>query len=247
MQHLAETAPVRRLAVLTAVALELGETLTDLALDIFDRLFGSLFRRAERRHADAFLREGRAVTEKVRLYARIGAALTAAKASGANVFAAIEQEISWERFVATVAEAAELVPSEDFDSLDQLDAQYTTIRRWAPTFLSVFEFKAAPTAEPLLRAIGILRDLNAAGRRPLPPEVPLDFVGHRWRHYVVTDDGVDRRYWELAFASTPTSPASTRARTAWQRRCATSGAWNAHFSPWTGWNIPPCVAAPMTN
>jgi len=76
VQHLAETAPVRRLAMLTAVALELGETLTDLALDNFDRLLGSLFRRAERHHADAFVREGRAVAEKVRLYARIGGALT---------------------------------------------------------------------------------------------------------------------------------------------------------------------------
>ena len=197
VQHLAETVPERRLAMLTAAALELGETLTDLALDIFDRLLGSLFRRAERRHADAFLREGRAVIEKVRLYARIGAALVAAKENGTDAFAAIKQEITWERFVETVAEAAALAPSEDIDSLDELDAQYTTVRRWAPAFLAAFEFKGAPAAEPLLRAIGILRDQNAAGRRTLPSEVPLDFVGHRWRRYVDTDDGVNRRYWEL--------------------------------------------------
>lgn len=197
VQHLAETMPVRRLATLTAVALDLSETLTDLTLDIFDRIIGNLFRRAERRHAAAFHREGRAVTEKVRLYARIGAALVAAKESGADAFTAIEQVIPWDRFTATVAEAAELAPSDDFDFLDQMDAQYTAIRRWAPTFLAVFDFKAAPTAEPLMRAIGILRDLNAAGRRSLPAEAPLDFVGRRWRRYVVTDDGVNRRYWEL--------------------------------------------------
>jgi hypothetical protein len=194
---LAEAVPLRRLATLTAVALDLGETLTDLALDIFDRLLGGLFRRAERRHADAFLREGQAVSEKVRLYARIGAALVAAKKSGTDAFAAIEQEIPWERFMVTVAEAAELVPSDDFDSLSQLDAQYTTIRRWVPSFLAAFVFKAAPTAEPLVRAIAILRDVNATGRRTLPSDVPLDFVGRRWRRYVVTADGVDRRYWEL--------------------------------------------------
>jgi hypothetical protein len=197
VQHLAESAPLRRLATLTAVALDLGETLTDLALDIFDRLLGGLFRRAERRHAEAFLREERAVTEKVRLYARIGAALAAAKEAGTDAFAAIEQVLPWERFLATVTEAAELVPSDETDALDQLDTQYTTIRRWVPAFLDAFVFQAAPTAEPLLRAIDILRDLNAAGRRALPPEIPLEFVGRRWRRHVVSDDGINRRYWEL--------------------------------------------------
>lgn len=57
----------------------------------------------------------------------------------------------------SVAEAA-LAPCEETDSLEQLDAQYTSIRRWAPAFLDAFAFKAAPTAEPLLRAIGILRE-----------------------------------------------------------------------------------------
>lgn len=196
-QHLRVSAPPRRLATLTAVALDLGETLTDLALDIFDRMLGGLFRRAERRHAEAFLREERAVIEKVRLYARIGGALTAARADGTDAFAAIEREIPWERFLETVAEATRLAPADETDALDQLEAQYTTIRRWAPAFLDAFVFEAAPTAAPLVCAINILRKINGAGRRALPPDVPLDFVNRRWRRHVVTDDGVDRRYWEL--------------------------------------------------
>lgn len=197
VQHLAEATPLRRLATLTAVTLDLGETLSDLALDIFDRLLGSLFRRAERRHADAFHRDGRAITEKLRLYARVGAALVAARQSGTDAFAAIEQVIPWDRFTATVDEAADLAPFDDFDALEELDTHYTTVRRWAPAFLNAFDFKAAPSAEPLLRAIGILRDVNATGQRSLPSKVPLDFVGRRWCRYVLRDGGVDRRYWEL--------------------------------------------------
>lgn len=197
VQHLAEAAPLRRLATLTAVAIDVSETLTDLAIDVFDRLVGSLFRRAERRHADAFHRNGRAITEKVDLYAKLGAALIAAKDSGGDAFAAIEQVIPWERFTTTVAEAAALVPSEEFNPLDHLLTHYSAIRRWAPAFLAAFEFKAVPAAEPLLRAIRLLRDLNTAGRRSLPREAPLDFVSRRWHRHVVTESGVDRRYWEL--------------------------------------------------
>ena len=48
-QHLAEVTPPRRLALLVAVALHLETALTDATLSMFDKLMGSLSRRAERR------------------------------------------------------------------------------------------------------------------------------------------------------------------------------------------------------
>ena len=74
MQHLAEIEPLRRHATLTALVLESTSTLTDEALNMFDRLVGSLFKKTERTHADKFHRDGKAVNEKVRLYAQIGQA-----------------------------------------------------------------------------------------------------------------------------------------------------------------------------
>jgi hypothetical protein len=76
---------------------------------------------------------------------RLSAYASISRSSLVRAFTAIEQVIHWDRFTATVAEAAERAPSDDFDFLDQMDVQYTAIRRWAPTFLAVFDFKAAPT------------------------------------------------------------------------------------------------------
>ena len=67
-------------------------TLTDEILDLHDRFVGSIFNKARRRRDEAFQSSGKAINEKVRLYARIGQALLAAKEDGADPFAAIEKE-----------------------------------------------------------------------------------------------------------------------------------------------------------
>ena len=44
-------APERRLAILTALVIEQEAHLTDIAVEMFDRLMGSLFRRAQRKRS----------------------------------------------------------------------------------------------------------------------------------------------------------------------------------------------------
>jgi hypothetical protein len=89
VQHVAGYERQRRHATLVATTLDLGTSLTDQAIDLFDRLIGAMFRKAEGRHARAFQADARAINEKVRLYARIGAALITAQADQQDAFAAI--------------------------------------------------------------------------------------------------------------------------------------------------------------
>src|SRR5439155_2121017 len=105
---------------LVAVALDLAASLTDQAVDLFDRLIGTMFRKANERHARAFQADGRAINEKVHLYARVGAALIAARDDKQDAFDAITAVIPWDRFLATVAEAMTLARSEEFDAYQML-------------------------------------------------------------------------------------------------------------------------------
>ena len=75
-----------------------------------------MFRKADERHARAFQTDGRAINEKVRLYARVGAALIAARDNKQDPFDAITAVIPWDRFLATVAQAEALARSEEFDA-----------------------------------------------------------------------------------------------------------------------------------
>ena len=56
--------PVRRRSVLVAAAIETQVTLTDDAVLMFERLFGQLFRRAERREEAALKRDRRTTNTK---------------------------------------------------------------------------------------------------------------------------------------------------------------------------------------
>jgi hypothetical protein len=55
-QHLGELSPLRRHATLAAAAIRLEESLTDAALTMFDKLIGSMTRRAENRTRDKAIR-----------------------------------------------------------------------------------------------------------------------------------------------------------------------------------------------
>jgi hypothetical protein len=132
VQHVADYERQRRHATLVAVSLDLAASLTDQAIDLFDRLVGAMFRKAEGQQARAFQSDARAINEKVRLYARIGAALISAHDGEQDAFGAITSVIEWERFCTTVAEAEALARPETFDAFQKLTEHYAGVRRWSP-------------------------------------------------------------------------------------------------------------------
>ncbi|HJZ13919.1 MAG TPA: Tn3 family transposase [Stellaceae bacterium] len=201
VQHVAGYERQRRHAILVAVALDLSASLTDQAVDLFDRLIGTMFRKANERHARAFQADGRAINEKVRLYARVGAALIAARDNKQDAFDAITAVIPWDRFLATVAEAMTLARSEEFDAYQMLGEHYAGIRRWAPAFLDAFVFQSVPAAAALMRAIDTLRDMNRRAVPSLPKSAPISFIRERWARHVLRAGGIDRRYYELCVLS----------------------------------------------
>jgi TnpA family transposase len=200
-QHVADYERQRRHATLVAVTLDLTASLTDQALDLFDRLIGAMFRKAEGRRARAFQADGRAINEKVRLYARVGAALITAHDDEQDAFGAIAAVISWERFRATVAEAQALARPETFDAYQKMGEHYAGIRRWSPAFLAAFQFESVPASASLMRAIEVLREVNNTGASVLPKSAPTGFVRQRWASYVLPGGEIDRRHYELCVLS----------------------------------------------
>jgi hypothetical protein len=127
-QHLAHFDGPRRHGLLFAVLVEANATLTDEILDLHDRFVGSISNKARRRRDEAFQSSGKAINEKVRLCARIGLALLAAKEQGVDPYAAIERIVSWNDFGRTVSEAEELAKPEDFEFLGLIANGFPQIR-----------------------------------------------------------------------------------------------------------------------
>jgi TnpA family transposase len=201
VQHVAGYERQRRHATLVGITLDLCADLTDQAVDLFDRLVGTMFRKAEGRHARAFQADARAINEKVRLYARVGTALIAAHDDKKDAFGAIAAVIDWGRFRTTVAEAAALARPEAFDAYQKLSEHYGAIRRWSPTFLEAFAFESVPASASLMRAIEVLREANRSESSTLPKSVPTGFVRQRWAPLVLPGGAIDHRYYELCMLS----------------------------------------------
>ena len=198
---LAKFEPQRRYATLVALAIEGMATVTDEIIDLHDRILGKLFNAAKNKHQQQFEASGKAINDKVRLYGRVGQALLEAKQSGADPFAAIESVLSWDAFAASIGEAQKLAQPAQFDFLHRIGESYSTLRRYAPQFLEVLTLRAAPAAKGVLGAIDVLRGMNADNARKVPADAPTAFVKPRWARLVLTDEGIDRRYYELCALS----------------------------------------------
>jgi len=198
---LAKFEPERRYATLVALAVEGTATVIDEIIELHDRIMGKLFSVAKRKHQEQFQASGKAINAKLRLYGEIGQALLEAKQSGGDAFAAIESVMSWSEFAESVTDAQKLAQPEDFDFLRRIGESFATLRRYSPQLLDVLKWRAAPAAGDVIDAIEMLRRINTGNERKLPDDAPTAFIKPRWQKLVVTEDGLDRRYYELCALS----------------------------------------------
>lgn len=200
-QHLRDLEPLRRYATLCAVVLDTRATLIDEIIDMHDRILGALFTRAKKSHVERFHQSGKAINAKLRLYSRIGRALLDAKQSGGDPFAAIETVLSWESFAESVEETEKLAQPADFDFLPLIGDGFTQLRRYTPAFLEALTLKAAPAAKDILAGVDTLKGMNQHQERKVPDGAPISFIRKRWVSIIQTEDGLDRRFYELCVLS----------------------------------------------
>lgn len=191
----------RRYATMIAIVLEGMATITDELIDLHDRVMMKLFSTAQHKHQQKFQEQGKSINEKVRLYSQVGHALMDAKDKGEDPFKAIENILSWDDFTRSITEADTLAQPESFDHLHLIVEQYSTLRRYTPRLLDVLQLRAVPAAQHILDAINLIREMNHENTRKIPQDAPTEFIKPRWRHLVLTGDGIDRRYYEICALS----------------------------------------------
>ncbi len=161
-------------------------------------MMGTLFKQGRNKQRAHFEQRGKAINEKVRLYADVGNALIRAKEETLDPYQTLEAVLPWERFVASVQEARTLTRPGDLDYLDLLDDAYPQVRKYSPALLETFAFQGLSAQQPLVDALTLLRDL---GRKQVPKEAPTDFVKPRWEDHVWSGDGINRHYYEFCALS----------------------------------------------
>jgi hypothetical protein len=123
--------PERQCAVLVAFAIERQAALTDLAVEMFDRLIGTARRRAATKHDERLLAQARTLIEVAQVHVVLGRALMDARKAGTDLAKAVEQALGWDRLGASVETAARAAGANDGDGLDEMIGRFLSLRRIA--------------------------------------------------------------------------------------------------------------------
>ena len=97
LQHPGSFDTARRLATLAVFAREMEAILTDAALAMFDKMLGSVFRRADRAYKDNVVDRAKTLDASARALLGMAKAMLAAKDRGEDQVAAVERALGWER------------------------------------------------------------------------------------------------------------------------------------------------------
>ena len=196
---LREVPKARRLAILAACAVEWRATLADAIVETHERITGRLYRQAQRTCTALVADRKGAIAETLRSFAARSGALVQAHAVGGDMNVAVAQSVGWEAVARLAATAKTLTAASDADPIDHLGSGTHRFCRYAPRMLKALDPRGGRSAEPLLRAIDMLRDLNRRGRTELPCDPPTAFASPKGcKRLVPSGTGVDRRMGETA-------------------------------------------------
>jgi TnpA family transposase len=189
----------KKYAILVTYLLDLAQDLTDQAFEIHDRQIMTLLSKGRKAQEEIQKQNGKTINEKINQFADLGSALIRARNEGIDPFDALELVIPWDKLLVSVEEAKQLARPIDYDYLDLLEKKFYKLRRYTPTLLKALDFRSSKSAEPLLKAIEVVREMNDKGKRKVPDGAPLDFISNRWQKHVYDDDGIiNRHYYEMS-------------------------------------------------
>jgi hypothetical protein len=139
-------------AELTALVLEQEASLTDAGIIMFDKMLGSMFRRADHEHRERMVDGAKALDAATRTLLPMAKAMLAARASGVDLLVAVEGSIGWQRLETLVDEAAATL----MDTRRQSERGYRPVSDRAPDRGDVFPacLVAERTGEPTLAQSG---------------------------------------------------------------------------------------------
>ena len=175
----------RRRATLTAQTIDLETRLSDTAIEMFDKLIGSLFTKANKRKERRIHASTRDVGRLMRLFDQTIGALTEARAKDSDPFAIIDDAVGWRRLLDAKPQVKALAEMVNEDVLITAAEKYSGYRKYVPAFLDTFEFKATNPKNPVLAAVKVLRELNQSGQRDVPADAPMPFKSKRWKQLVM--------------------------------------------------------------
>jgi hypothetical protein len=201
-QALQRREPERRYPILLTLLAQSATDVLDEVVQLFDQAVSARESKAEHKMRDALAERAKSGEDRHALLDAILTIVADPATPDEQVGGLIRGDaIGWERLRSAQSTALPPLP-RDHGHLAALDSSYGYLRQFTPQVLDAVTFAGGTAATDLLKAVDVLRELNATGTRKVPDTAPTGFVPARWRGYLDTaaksgNVTAYRHYWEL--------------------------------------------------
>ena len=201
--RLRELSRPRRYAALTAFLQEAHADTVDHVIDLHGKLVTQTYRRAERRIDDEAKRHRRSLAEQLRSLRTIGRLVLDDAVVDGELRRAVLDRVSEDDLRRQVDEADTWLAAGRGDVFAGVAGQFAYLRRFSPSLVGHLDFEVDPAggsarAEALVASVAVLRAMNDAGKRRVPPDAPTSFIPESRRRLVERDGEIDRAAYETA-------------------------------------------------
>jgi hypothetical protein len=172
----------------------------DQAIDMFDKLLTRAHTQAQNELDEQLCRQRQTIQLSLTALRSLGRIILDDAISDDELRARLFAAVSREELVACVDNIGEWVTGKRSDLFHGIVRRHGMLRKFSPVLLDALELTQDTEGEQsaCLRALQMLKELNATGRRKLPEDAPTDFLPQRLKPIVINHGEIDRRAWECA-------------------------------------------------
>src|SRR5271165_1940932 len=200
VSRLRELAESRRRAALVCFLWQSYRDAVDQVVDMFDKLLTRAHTQAQNELDEQLCSQRQAIQVSLTALRSLGRIMLHDAISDEELRARLFAAVSREELVACLDKIGEWVTGKRSDLFHGIVRRHGMLRKFSPALLDALELTQDIEGEQsaCLRALQMLKELNATGRRNLPEDAPTDFLSQRLKPIVINQGEIDRRAWECA-------------------------------------------------
>ena len=189
----------RRHAVLTCFLRQSYADTIDFLIEMHDKLMTSVHNRAENEIAKEMKRRRKEINRSLATFHTIGTVILDESVNDEQLRHILFQQIDKNMLAEQVGEVDKWLTDKHSHVFHQISQRYSYLRQFAPAFVGAIDLQNdTETESPVIKAVALLREMNAEGKRKLPEDAPLGFMSKKVRALVEKDGVISKRDWECA-------------------------------------------------
>ena len=189
----------RRYAVLVCFLHQLYRDTIDEMVDMYDKLINKVYNRAGRDLDFHMKTQRKQLSSSLSHYKTVLGVLLDETITDAAVRRAVFERIEKQALQAEIDEVETYLDGKYSHPFNLVVERHAYLRQFVPALLKHLHLQPEDaSSEDLLKATHLLTDMNAAGRRKLPDDAPLEFMPKRLRSLVLRNGKPNKPAWECA-------------------------------------------------